>query len=71
MECFNPCFIGSCSATPSSTFDNLSTDSVSILVLLEVALRRMEILPINQGDLVSILVLLEVALRLPFLFAVD
>ena len=63
LGCFNPCFIGSCSATIKNIFFFCCWITVSILVLLEVALRLSNWSRVIKHDSVSILVLLEVALR--------
>ena len=64
IPCFNPCFIGSISET-SQHHGRTTGNQVSILVLLEVSLRRCYQLETENWLCVSILVLLEVSLRPP------
>ncbi len=61
--CFNPCSLGCCSERRSVTAVFSGEKEVSILVLLDVALKVIGI-PLIQGIFeVSILVLLDVALK--------
>ena len=62
--CLNPCFNGICSAT-RRTHNKRAVGQVSILVLMEYALRQtLRCFKSNRGK-VSILVLMEYALRQP------
>ena len=65
-RCFNPCFSGSCSESKRAGFRNRTSLYVSILVLVDHALKVLvlERAPICTGmDLVSILVLVDHALK--------